>query len=251
MKLFYKNPHGVLYHGDCLEVMDFIALEGSHVDLILADPPYGTTNNKWDSVIPLDFMWGKANKIAQPNTPIVMTSQTPFDKVLGVSNLRNLKYEWVWKKTTGTGFLNAKKMPLKVHENALVFYKRLPTYNPQKTQGKPYTVRNGATTQSKNYGGYHSATTECPDGRRFPVDVVEFKYDKNKIHPTQKPVALFEYFIKTYTNPKATVLDFCAGSGTTAVAAQRCGRKWILVEKEKEYCKKIVERLEGLDGGLL
>lgn len=217
--------------GDCLEVMRGIA--DKSVDMILCDLPYGTTRNKWDSIIPLDALWEQYKRVIKDDGAIVLTAQTPFDKVLGYSNLKMLKYEWIWQKESGTGFLNAKKMPLKDHENILVFYKKLPTYNPQMRTGfKPYTAKKGR--HGSNYGKDKGAIT-VSDGIRYPLTTIKFIRDSTKLHPTQKPVALFEYLIRTYTNPGEIVLDNCIGSGTTAVAAINTGRQFIGIEREHEY----------------
>ena len=225
--------------GDCLELMKDIP--DKSIDMILCDLPYGTTRNQWDSIIPLDDLWKQYERIVKENGAIVLTAQLPFDKVLGTSNLNLLKYEWVWVKQQGTGFLNAKKMPLKATENVLVFYKKPPTYNPQMRTGfKPYICKSGKG--SNNYGEQVQVVTES-NGERYPLNWIEVKYDKEKLHPTQKPVALFEYLIKTYTNEGDLVLDNCAGSGTTGVAARNTNRNFILMEKEKEYIDIINKRL--------
>ena len=227
-----------IYNEDCLEGMRRIP--DKSVDMILADLPYGTTRNKWDSIIPLDSLWEQYNRVIKDNGAIVLTAQTPFDKVLGVSNLKCLKYEWIWQKTQGTGHLNAKKMPMKNHENILVFYKKLPTYNPQMRAGKPYVQKSGVA--SSNYGEQVRVVTEN-DGFRYPLSVVEFKSDKG-IHPTQKPVALFEYLIQTYTNEQDTVLDNVMGSGTTAIAAINTNRNYIGFEMDTNYFNLANERIE-------
>lgn len=230
---------GTVIQGDCLEVMKDIP--DKSLDMILCDLPYGTTRNSWDSVIPLELLWEQYERCIKDNGAIVLTAQTPFDKVLGVSNLPILKYEWIWVKQQGTGFLNAKKMPLKATENVLVFYKKPPTYNPQMRTGfKPYKCKSGKG--SNNYGEQVQVTTES-NGDRFPLNWLEVEYDKQKLHPTQKPVALFEYLIKTYTNEGDLVLDNCAGSGTTGVACKNTGRNYILIEKEPEYIEIINKRL--------
>jgi site-specific DNA-methyltransferase (adenine-specific) len=229
-----------LLHGDCLELMTTIP-DGS-VDMILCDLPYGTTQNKWDSVIPFEKLWSQYKRVIKKNGAIVLTAQTPFDKVLGVSNLAWLKYEWIWKKRSGTGHLNSKKMPMKNHENILVFYKDAPTYNPQMTKGKPYDVV--YSTHSQNYGKQKDNIRTINIGERYPLSIQEFNYDKDKIHPTQKPVALFEYLIKTYTNEGETVLDNCMGSGTTGVACLNTGREFIGIEKDDKYFTLASERIE-------
>lgn len=227
-----------IIHGDCLEEMKNI--KDKSIDMVLCDLPYGTTRNKWDSIIPLDELWEQYNRIIKDNGAIVLTAQTPFDKVLGCSNLKMLRYEWIWQKTQGTGHLNAKKMPMKNHENILVFYKKLPTYNPQKTVGTPYTQKSGKA--SGNYGSQVQVITEN-SGERYPLTVQLFKSNKG-LHPTQKPVELFEYLIKTYTNEGDVVLDNCIGSGTTAVAAISTGRNFIGIEQEWEYCEVANQRIE-------
>ena len=228
-----------IYNMDCLEGMKM--LDDTSIDMILADLPYGTTQNKWDSIIPLDKLWIQYERIIKENGAIVLTAQTPFDKVLGSSNLKWLKYEWIWKKPNGTGHLNAKKMPLKNHENVLVFYKKLPTYNPQLTEGKPYIAV--YSTHSSNYGKQKDNVKTENDGFRYPLSVQEFKYDKEKHHPTQKPVELFEYLIKTYTNENEIILDNCIGSGTTAVACLKTNRKWIGFEISQEYVNTALKRI--------
>lgn len=225
--------------GDCLELMKDIP-DGS-IDMILCDLPYGTTKNKWDSIIPLDRLWEQYERIIKDNGCIALFAQTPFDKVLGVSNLKLLKYEWIWGKDNGTGFLNAKKMPLKIHENILIFYKNTPIYNPQMRKGfKPYSQKSGRG--SSNYGEQIRVITEN-NGDRYPIDIIQFKRDKNKLHPTQKPVSLLEYLIKTYTKEGETVLDNCMGSGSTGVACQNTNRNFIGFELDEKYFNIAKERL--------
>ena len=220
-------------------------IEDKSIDMILCDLPYGTTRNKWDSIIPLDKMWEQYERIIKDNGAIVLTAQTPFDKVLGSSNLKMLKYEWIWDKKLGTGHLNAKKMPMKRHENVLIFYKKLPTYNPQMTDGEPYDKGFGYG-DSSNYGKQKAVSHVNTSGKRYPVSIIEFSNANRRgiVHPTQKPVALFEYLIKTYTNKGETVLDNCFGSGTTGVAAINTNRNFIGIEKEWEYCEIANQRIE-------
>lgn len=235
-----------LIHGDCLDLLPSVP-DGS-VDMILCDLPYGTTRNAWDSVIDLPSLWGQYERVIKDNGAIVLTAQTPFDKVLGVSNLRLLRYEWIWEKPRATGHLNAEKMPLKAHENVLVFYKKAPTYNPQKTVGhKPvnsFTKHKGAGT---NYGSTKVGISGGGSTERYPRSVQVFSTDtqKSKLHSTQKPVALMEYLIKTYTNPGELVLDNAIGSGTTAVAAINTGRDFIGMEKDIVSFDKAWERIYG------
>lgn len=223
--------------GDCLEKMKDIP-DGS-VDMVLCDLPYGTTQNKWDSIIPLDRLWCEYRRICKGL--VVLFAQTPFDKTLGVSNLDMLKYEWIWRKEAGTGFLNAKKAPLKDHENILVFYDKSPVYNPQMRTGfKAYKTTKGGETSNYNKSGI--VTTESI-GERYPVTVLEFQRDKDKKHPTQKPVALLEYLIRTYTNEGETVLDNTMGSGTTGVACVNTGRNFIGIELDEGYFKIAEKRI--------
>ena len=228
-----------IYNEDCLEGMKRIP--DKSVDMILCDLPYGTTRNKWDSIIPLEPLWAQYERVIKDNGAVVLTAQTPFDKVLGVSNLRYLKYEWIWQKTEATGFLNAKKMPLKNHENILVFYKEQPTYNPQFTVGKPYSYKKDSIS-SDNYGDSKGTDLIVNDGSRHPLTVQTFKKDKG-LHPTQKPVALFEYLILTYTNENETILDNCMGSGTTAVACINTNRNFIGFELDETYFNLANERI--------
>lgn len=234
--------------GDCLELMNEIP--DSSIDMILCDLPYGTTKNKWDSTIPLDKLWEHYKRIITPNGCIALFSQTPFDKVLGNSNLKMLKYEWIWEKPRATGMLNCHHAPMKCHENILIFSngaaspikdksKRM-IYNPQFTDGKPYISNSGS--KSTNYGKYHPITT-VNDGKRYPRDVQIFKHDKQKLHPTQKPVALLEYLIKTYTNEGGAVLDNCMGSGSTIVACINTNRHYIGYELNEQYFKIAEDRI--------
>jgi len=231
-----------LMQGDCLEMMKRIP-DGS-VDMVLTDPPYGTTACKWDSVIPFEPMWEQLKRVTKKNGAVVMFAQTPFDKTLGTSNIADLRYEWVWQKEAGSGHLNAKKAPMKNHENILVFYSSPPTYNPQMRTGfKPYVQAQGKT-KSQNYGKQTGAIT-VSDGTRYPLTVIQFARDKGKVHPTQKPVALMEYLIKTYTNEGETVLDFTMGSGTTGVAAKNLGRSFIGIELDENYFNIAKERIDA------
>lgn len=230
-----------LIYGDCLEKMKEIP--DKTIDMILCDLPYGKTRNKWDSVISLDKLWEQYNRIIKDNGAITLFAQTPFDKVLGVSNFKMLKYEWIWEKEQGTGFLNAKKMPLKNHENILIFYKKPPTYNPQMKKGKPYTLERNTFTV--NYGKQVDMVRTENTGERYPLTILKFKRDKEKLHPTQKPVALLECLIKTYTNEGEIVLDNCMGSGSTGVACINTNRNFIGIEKDENYfniaCNRIKE----------
>lgn len=227
-----------IYHMDCLEGMKLIP--DKSIDMILCDLPYGTTQNKWDSVIDLKSLWEQYERIIKDRGAIVLTAQTPFDKILGSSNIKMLKYEWIWKKNRGTGHLNAKKMPMKNHENILIFYKKLPIYNPQMRDGESYVRTSGRG--SSNYGS--QILVETTNDKRYPLSVIEFPVVERTVHPTQKPVELFEYMILTYTNEGDIVLDNCMGSGTTAIAAINTNRNFIGFELEKEYFDIANKRIE-------
>lgn len=248
----------LLLQGDCLEKMK--GIPNKSIDLILCDLPYGTTACKWDTIIPFEPLWVQYERVIKKNGAILLFAQTPFDKVLGCSKLELLKYEWIWEKTQATGFFNAKKMPMKAHENILVFYKKPPTYNPQKTEGhKPmnsYTKKADVQNKTEVYGKVSLDVSGGGNTDRFPRSVQVFSSDKQKtklngtIHPTQKPVDLLEYLIKTYTNEGDLVLDNCMGSGTTGVACMRTGRDFIGIEKDPAYFdiarKRINEAKEQL-----
>ena len=228
-----------LLQGDCLELMKQVP--DKSIDLILCDLPYGTTQNKWDTVIPFDKLWKQYNRIIKDNGAIVLFSQMPFGANLIMSNPKMFRYEWVWEKDNATGFLNAKKMPLKIHENILVFYKHLPTYNPQMRTGfKPYKTIQGR--HSSNYGDYEQGHITESNGERYPIDIIKFNKE-NGLHPTQKPVALLEYLVKTYTNEGDTVLDNCMGSGSTGVACKNTNREFIGMELDENYFKIACDRL--------
>ena len=234
-----------IYNMDCLEGMKYI--EDKSIDMILCDLPYGTTACKWDSIIPLEKLWEQYERIIKDNGIILLFAQTPFDKVLGASNLKLLRYEWIWIKEQGTGNLNANKMPLKQHENILVFYKKLPKYHPQMTQGKPYKItREKNTNEIFGKTGTKDGHVTKNEGLRYPTSILNFNRElKNRHHPTQKPVALCEYLINTYTNAGETVLDNCMGSGTTAIACINTGRNFIGFELDKHYCDIANERIRN------
>jgi site-specific DNA-methyltransferase (adenine-specific) len=246
-KLNYcKTKNGILLQGDCLDWMSKIPNQS--IDMILCDLPYGTTQNKWDSVIPLELLWEQYNRIIKDNGAIVLTGQSLFSAKLILSNELIYRYSLIWEKTKAGGFLNANRMPLQAHEDILVFYKKLPSYNPQFEEGKPYTKKAVTNGDGSNYGKFERiGTVNVNDGKRFPRSVIKISNDNHKsLHPTQKPIELFEYLIKTYTDENMTILDNTAGSCTTAVAAENTNRKWICIEKELEYCEKSRKRLEDL-----
>lgn len=234
-----------LLQGDCLELMKQVP--DKSIDLILCDLPYGTTANKWDTVIPFDKLWAQYKRIIKDNGAILLFSQMPFGANLIMSNPKMFRYEWVWlKPNSNAGFLNAKKMPMRRHENILVFYKHLPTYNPQMVSGKPYTDERTRRNGSINYGNTNDKIfTTVNEGTRYPSDYVEIKTVPNgkNVHPTQKPVELLEYLIKTYTNEGDVVLDNCMGSGSTGVACQNTNREFIGMELDEKYFNIAKERI--------
>lgn len=233
--------------GDCLERMKEIP-DGS-VDLVLTDPPYGTTACKWDAVIPFEPMWSEVWRVAKALAPVVMTSSQPFTSTLVGSMIKAFKYSLVWHKTEPTGFLNAKRMPLRAHEDINVFYRYSGTYNPQMTHGHPRKVARNvdrSTKVSECYGD-QSGVTSYDSTSRYPRSVLTFATDKrtSNLHPTQKPVALMEYLIRTYTNEGETVLDFTMGSGTTGVACVNTGRNFIGIERDPGYFEIASKRIEA------
>ena len=295
-----------IYLGDCLELMKQIP-DGS-IDMILCDLPYGTTQCKWDTIIPLDKLWKEYNRVCKKNAAIVLTSAQPFTSALIMSNPKYFKYNWIWEKSKATGYLNAKKMPMRAHEDVCIFYRKPPTYNPQMVQGQPYN-KGTAHRPTSVYGAQGlkektkkrkqiakmikdkdrldalklvrlemdkmnlswsiidkttsmieriieavkplKTTVKNTTGLRYPRTVQYFKTaesegKKSVIHPTQKPIALFEYLIKTYTNEGDVVLDNCVGSGTTAVACINTKRKYIGMELDEEYYNKCIARINKL-----
>lgn len=236
--------HMKLINGDCIDSM--IGIPDKSVDLILTDPPYGTTKCKWDSVVPLDLMWIQLKRIIKPGGAIVLTASQPFTSALVMSCPEWYRYDWVWEKGNATGFFNAKKMPLRAHESVLVFYDSLPTYNPQKTKDHKRSTAKKKVVESECYGKDVSKSL-YDSTERYPRSVQFFSSDKQKgnFHPTQKPVALMEYLIKTYTNEGETVLDFTMGSGTTGVACVNTGREFIGIEKDINYFKTAEYRINN------
>lgn len=247
----------VLLYGDCLKVMS--SLPGGCVDMLLVDLPYGTTKNPWDSIIPLNELWEHYNRIVKVNGAMVFTAAQPFDKILAASNIDNFRYEWIWHKNRATGHLNSKKMPLRAHENVLVFYRKQPTYNPQVTTGHaPMNIVRAKSIEQKEQRNYnHADQVENTDKRthRLPRSVLDIRVHdnikKDKFHPTQKPIELMAYMIKTYTNEGDIVLDNTMGSGTTCAAAKMLNRHYIGIEFEKKYYDFATARVENAASGQL
>lgn len=228
-----------LNQGDCLELMK--GLPDGSVDLILCDLPYGTTACKWDSVIPFDLLWGQYRRVAKQNAAIVLTANQPFTSALVMSNPKAFKYTWAWVKTNCTGFANAKKQPLRQFEDVLVFYDCQPTYNPQGVikldNPKTRTKNTGAIMGRTGFkDGYQQTETN------YPKNVLQVPSERG-LHPTQKPVALMEYLIRTYTNEGELVLDNCMGSGTTGVACANTGRRFIGMERDAGYFEVASRRI--------
>ena len=249
-----------LYFGDCL--IEMKKIEDKSVDLILCDLPYAKTQAEWDKAIDLDLLWAEYKRIIKDNGAILLFGEEPFSSKLRISNLEMFRYDWVWEKTTAVGFLNAKKMPMKAHEIISVFYKHLPTYNPQKTTGhKPVNNYTKHTSDGTLYGKTKTGISGGGSTERYPRSVIKvkskktyakslltYKTDKQKesLHPTQKPLALLEYLIKTYTNEGDVVLDNCMGSGSTGVACIKTNRIFIGIEKNEYFFNIAKERIVNL-----
>ena len=233
-----------LYNGDCLEVMDNLIQQGIKVDAIITDLPYGTTKNSWDVIIPFKEMWNKLLSLCNDNTPIILFGNQPFTSLLVTSNLKMFRYSLVWVKNKFSDFLNAKRKPMKTNEDILIFYKKQPTYNPQYTYSTPYKRWNTqeAVDKQTNYGHHKSNIAES-DGKRLPTTVLNFNRVERPLHPTQKPVELLEWLIKTYTNEGDTVLDFTMGVGSTGVACKNTNRNFIGIELDENYFNIAKERI--------
>lgn len=241
-----------LFHGDCLEIMKNIP--DNSIDMILCDLPYGTTACSWDTVIPFKPLWDHYNRIRKTNTAMVFTASQPFTTSLIASQMNLFRYEWIWEKHQGTNPLTSKIMPLKNHENVCVFYENKPTYNPVMAKGKPYAAFQ--TKNDKKIGevyGDNKSVHVANSGTRYPTTILKFAKRSSSAgiepeinyHPTQKPVSLMEYFIKTYTNPGDTVLDNCMGSGTTGVACKSLNRSFIGIEIDEKYFNIAKNRIDN------
>lgn len=233
-----------IYNEDCLEGMKRIP-DGS-VDMILCDLPYGTTACSWDTIIPFEPLWEQYERVIKDNGAIVLTASQPFTSALVMSNPKLFKYDWVWKKNVNSNFMLVNKQPLRHHETVLVFYKKQPIYNPQMTKGEFYTRKRGDEEKlnSDLFLSNFKRKNSSSD-LRHPITVLEMPREERQIHPTQKPVVLFEYLIKTYTNKNETVLDNCMGSGTTAIACMNTERNYIGFELDKTYYEKSLERIKN------
>lgn len=237
----YNEIINQLFEGDCLKYLK--QFPDNSIDMVLCDLPYGTTQNKWDSVVPLSKLWKEYERVVKDNGAIVLTSQGLFTAQLMMSNPKMFKYKWIWEKSKPTNFLNAKKQPLRKYEDVCVFYKKQPTYNPQMTKGEPYNKGIRKNQLSGSYGDFQPVHVHS-DGERYPIDIIYFKTAESEgrvIHPTQKPIELGRYLVRTYSNPGDLILDNTFGSGSFLVAALLEGRNFVGVEKNKnvELFKKI------------
>jgi site-specific DNA-methyltransferase (adenine-specific) len=230
-------------NADCFDVFPFI--EDKSIDAIICDLPYGTTACKWDSVLPFEKLWEHYNRVIKDNGVIILFGREPFSSKVRLSNEDNYRYDWIWEKSKATNFLFAKQMPLIAHEDIMIFYKKLPTYNPQKTKGKPYNKGFEKRNEIEAVGKIGNGNLIINEsGDRNPRSVIYFRTaeSEGKLHPTQKPIELIEYLVKTYTNEGDMVLDNCMGSGTTNLACIKLNRKSIGIEKEKQYYDVAVRR---------
>ena len=232
-----------LLHGDCLELMNDIP--DKSVDMILCDLPYGVTQCKWDAIIPFDKLWEQYNRIIKDNGAVVLFGSEPFTSLLICSNLKKFKYNWIWQKNKATGFLNAKKQPLNDNETISVFYKKQCTYNPQMTVAEKTYKRGMAKRSKSDCYGEEKDFVQVDTGLRYPKRIQYFNnnYTREQLHPTQKPVELLEYLIKTYTNEDEVVLDNCMGSGSTGIACINTNRRFIGMEIEEKYFKIAKDRI--------
>ena len=233
-----------LRHGDCLEVMKNIP--DNSIDMVLTDPPYGTTQCKWDSIIPFEPMWEQLKRITKDNGAICLFGSEPFSSALRMSNIKMFKYDWYWNKLKPSTGLHAKIMPLKSLEIISIFYKKKCLYNPQMSKGK-LRIENKNNSNGEAFGGRKIKRHHNNNGFKYPKHLIEFSNanQKNRVHPTQKPVLLLEYLIKTYTLENETVLDFTMGSGSTALACKNLNRKFIGIEKDDKYFQIAKDRVNA------
>lgn len=248
-----------VYLGDCLEVMN--SIDDHTIDMVLCDLPYGITSCKWDTPIDLELLWAQYKRVIKPGGAVVLTATMPFGAKLIMSNPKWFRHELIWDKVRSSNPLQANRSPMRVHENILVFCAKGTIYNPQKTKGKPYvdnraesTFTNAPRAKRKNFSNTRAGRTlpavlNINLGVRYPISILKFPKESKNIHSTQKPVALFEWLIRTYSNEGDIVLDNCSGSGTTAIAAINSGRNYILIEKDEKYFELSKERIASLKKG--
>lgn len=242
IRIYYKEDNIKLFHGDCLEVMDDLIKQGIKFDAIITDPPYGTTTCKWDNIIPFNKMWDRIHKLRYDDTPIILFGRQPFTSYLNISNIKEFRYEIIWEKDKGTDFGNANRKPLNIHENISIFYKKQPKYTRVMDEGEPY-IRKNKRSNNKNDLNFKSDNSGIwiNKGGRTPTTIRKFNRvsagGKKPLHPTEKPIELMEWLIKSYTKESDLILDFACGSGTTLVAAKKLHRKCIGIELKEKYCK--------------
>ena len=239
-----------LYNGDCLEEMDKLIGKGVKVDMILTDPPYGTTACKWDAIIPFDDMWQRINKLIKENGAIVLFGSEPFSSALRMSNIKEYKYDWIWEKTKAGNFALCRKNPMKYHENISVFYSKFPTYNLWKLKRLDKPINNSRKNKGSNLGHCVDKGGYKQEYTGFHNSILKFSNKSGKgysFHPTQKPIELLEYLIKTYTNKSELVLDFTMGSGSTGVACVNTNRQLIGIELDKNYFEIAEKRIKEAD----
>jgi len=248
LQLYYKDEYIRLFQGDCLEVMDKLIEKEVEFDAIITDPPYGTTQCKWDSIIPFDSMWERLEKLIKDNGAICIFGSQPFTSILNSSNLKLFRYELIWEKNKPSNFMLANKQPMKYHENISIFYKKQPTYNKQMIErsesGKQRTKYKTSRTESEHYYLPKKEIDYNPDLKN-PSSIIKIncEYQNTNLHPTQKPVKLCEWLVNTYTNENELILDFTCGSGTTLLASRNLKRKCIGIELEEKYCEIAKNRL--------
>ena len=246
-------PKIELYNGDCLEIMNSLIEKGIKVDAVITDPPFGTTACAWDVVIPFDKMWECLNVLTDTTSAIVLFGSEPFSSQLRMSNLKMYKYDWIWDKNKGCQPQLAKIQPMKSHEIISVFGKGKVTYNPQFQKGEPYTRKNKGSSCKDNMIKTLKPIVQINTGFRYPKTILTFPRDfsaQTRLHPTQKPVELMKYLVKTYTQEGETVLDFTMGSGTTGCACKELNRNFIGIEKDENYFKIAEERINNHKGDI-
>ena len=249
MKPYYQNELTTIYNGDCLEVMDYLIEQGIKFDAIITDPPYGTTACKWDTIIPFDKMWERIKLLSYETTPTLLFSSIPFNYKVVNSNFDNYKYDWYWKKERATMFAVSNKQPMRFFEHINVFYKKQPIYNKIGERLDKVDIRK-IPDNTKSLSSRNNSTTHIGKHLRYeyttPTNFLEFNRDIGGEHPTQKPLELLQYLIKTYTKKNDLILDFTAGSFTTCVASEQLGRRSIGIELEQKYCDIGIKRLNSL-----
>lgn len=239
---FVTKGNGTLINANCFDVMKTIPT--GYIDCVIVDPPFGVTKNEWDKPLDFTLLWEHYNRIVKPEGAILIFGIEPFSSQLRLSNIKNYKYDWIWKKSRAVGHLNAWKMPMRNTENISVFYRKPCIYNPQLGDKDPKNIRPYSfRTNSSNYGEMAGTERKCPNNKQMPATIIEFDNPINVEHPTQKPLGLIEYLVKTYSNEGDMILDNCLGSGTLGLACENLNRKWIGIEQSPEYYNLAKERI--------